>query len=316
MTGTTPVETCTSLPFGDGQTCTGTSVSPIHFTGKERDSESDNDYFGARYYISRHGRWLTPDWSARQEAVPYADLANPQTLNLYAYVSNNPVSHTDLDGHAQGTGIPGVGYWWKGETLVSVAASSLDATFASIGPQLMTETQEEQQQAQQQQQQQPQQQQHQAQQQQVVPVSARAEANNVIITYSDGRQEVRTGGSRSWRNNNPGNLIPGDFANRQGAIGQAGGIAVFPNEAVGQRAQVALLLSPRYRDVTLDQAIARWAPPPRNPTAAYQAYVRNATGISGQTRINTLNDNQINSVANAIRTFEGWRTGTVIYRRP
>ncbi len=76
------------------------------------------------------------------EAVPYADLANPQTLNLYAYVGNNPVSHTDSDGHAPSTSVPGVGYWWKGETLVSVAASSLDATFASIGPQLMTETQE------------------------------------------------------------------------------------------------------------------------------------------------------------------------------
>ncbi len=145
MTGTTPVETCTSLPFGDSQSCTGTGVSPIHFTGKERDAESDNDYFGARYYISRHGRWLTPDWSARQEAVPYADLANPQTLNLYAYVGNNPVSHTDAEGHAQPTTIPGVGYWWKGETLVSVGPTPLDVTFASAGPQLMTESQEEQQ---------------------------------------------------------------------------------------------------------------------------------------------------------------------------
>ncbi len=102
MSGTQPVETCTSLPFGDAMNCTGTSVSPIHFTGKERDSESDNDYFGARYYISRHGRWLTPDWSARQEPVPYADLRNPQTLNLFAYVGDSPVSRTDSDGHAGG----------------------------------------------------------------------------------------------------------------------------------------------------------------------------------------------------------------------
>ncbi len=121
MTGTTPVETCTSLPFGDGQTCTGTNVSPLHFTGKERDSESDSDYFGARYYISRHGRWLTPDWSARQEAVPYADLANPQTLNLYAYVGNNPVSRADEDGHST---VPLTGVWWKGETLAVAAGSS------------------------------------------------------------------------------------------------------------------------------------------------------------------------------------------------
>jgi RHS repeat-associated protein len=56
------------------------------FTGKERDSESGLDYFGARYYASTAGRWLSPDWSAQAQPVPYAKLADPQTLNLYAYV--------------------------------------------------------------------------------------------------------------------------------------------------------------------------------------------------------------------------------------
>jgi RHS repeat-associated protein len=69
------------------------------FTGKERDAESGNDYFGARYYASSMGRWLSPDWSAKYEPVPYAKLDNPQTLNLYAYVLNNPLSKTDPDGH-------------------------------------------------------------------------------------------------------------------------------------------------------------------------------------------------------------------------
>ncbi|HET6207769.1 MAG TPA: RHS repeat-associated core domain-containing protein, partial [Terracidiphilus sp.] len=40
-------------------------------TGKERDSESGNDYFGARYYASTMGRFLSPDWSAKAEPVPY-----------------------------------------------------------------------------------------------------------------------------------------------------------------------------------------------------------------------------------------------------
>jgi hypothetical protein len=44
-------------------------------------------------------RWVTPDWSARPEGVPYATLWNPQTLNLYAYVGNNPVTRVDPDGH-------------------------------------------------------------------------------------------------------------------------------------------------------------------------------------------------------------------------
>jgi hypothetical protein len=31
--------------------------------------------------------------------VPYADLTNPQSLNLYGYVTNNPLSDVDPDGH-------------------------------------------------------------------------------------------------------------------------------------------------------------------------------------------------------------------------
>jgi RHS repeat-associated protein len=69
-------------------------------TGKERDTESGNDYFQARYYSSAMGRFMSPDWSAKYEPVPYAKLDNPQTLNLYAYVMNNPLTHFDPDGHA------------------------------------------------------------------------------------------------------------------------------------------------------------------------------------------------------------------------
>jgi RHS repeat-associated protein len=68
-------------------------------TGKERDTESGNDYFGARYYASSMGRFMSPDWSAKMEPVPYAKLDYPQTLNLYAYVGNNPLSSVDSDGH-------------------------------------------------------------------------------------------------------------------------------------------------------------------------------------------------------------------------
>ena len=40
-------------------------------SGKERDAESGNDYFGARYYSSTMGRFMSPDWSAKAEPVPY-----------------------------------------------------------------------------------------------------------------------------------------------------------------------------------------------------------------------------------------------------
>lgn len=45
------------------------------------------------------GRWMSPDWADKPEAVPYSDLMNPQSLNLYGYVNNNPLSKADPDGH-------------------------------------------------------------------------------------------------------------------------------------------------------------------------------------------------------------------------
>jgi RHS repeat-associated protein len=79
----------------------GSSASPNHykFSGKDRDAASGLDDFGARYYSSVMGRFMTPDWSASPEPVPYAKLDSPQTLNLYSYVENNPLTGIDADGH-------------------------------------------------------------------------------------------------------------------------------------------------------------------------------------------------------------------------
>jgi RHS repeat-associated protein len=76
-------------------------------TGKERDTESGNDYFGARYYASSMGRFMSPDplpwihWQRGNEDdqnMFEGFIANPQNFNLYAYVNNNPLNHTDPTG--------------------------------------------------------------------------------------------------------------------------------------------------------------------------------------------------------------------------
>jgi RHS repeat-associated protein len=84
-------------PFG--QVFSGSTNDPYLFTGKERDAESGLDYFGARYYGSSMGRFMSPDWAAQAQPVPYSNLEYPQTLNLYAYAGNNPLSRSDPDGH-------------------------------------------------------------------------------------------------------------------------------------------------------------------------------------------------------------------------
>ncbi len=84
-----------TLPFGDGQTTfMGTDPDTLYLTGKERDAESGNDYFGARYYGSTMGRFLSPD-----EPFANFDQKDPQSFNMYSYVQNNPLSNTDPDGH-------------------------------------------------------------------------------------------------------------------------------------------------------------------------------------------------------------------------
>jgi RHS repeat-associated protein len=92
-------ERCYSYPFGDCSSCTGADATEHHFTSKERDTESGLDYFGTRYLSSNPGRFMRPDWASAPTAVPYATFGDPQSLNLYAYVGNNPNSGIDVDGH-------------------------------------------------------------------------------------------------------------------------------------------------------------------------------------------------------------------------
>lgn len=63
------------------------------FTGKERDSETGLDYFGARYYGSSLGRFTSPD-PMLNSAKPW----DPQSWNRYAYALNNPLAIVDPTG--------------------------------------------------------------------------------------------------------------------------------------------------------------------------------------------------------------------------
>jgi RHS repeat-associated protein len=83
------------------------------FTSKERDAESALDYFIARHYSSAQGRFTSPDEfpggprelsgagsnSSAKGALPYVDIASPQSLNKYQYTYNNPLRYVDPDGH-------------------------------------------------------------------------------------------------------------------------------------------------------------------------------------------------------------------------
>jgi RHS repeat-associated protein len=91
------------LPFGEeliaGQGLRTTALGYVadntrqKFTLKERDNETGLDYFGERYYSSTQGRFTIVDplgGSAR--------MSNPQTMNRYTFVLNNPLRYVDPNG--------------------------------------------------------------------------------------------------------------------------------------------------------------------------------------------------------------------------
>jgi RHS repeat-associated protein len=84
-------ETCTSNPYGDALSCAGTDVSPVHYTGLERDTETNLDHAWFRYYNSRLGVWMTPD----PAGIGAVSAGNPQSWNANAYVANSPLNGSD-----------------------------------------------------------------------------------------------------------------------------------------------------------------------------------------------------------------------------
>jgi hypothetical protein len=123
--------------------------------------------------------------------------------------------------------------------------------------------------------------------------------------------ETRTG-THAFRDNNPGNIEYGAFAKANGAVGQDGRFAIFPTAEAGLQALQTLLMGSGYRNLSVDAAIARYAPPSENDTAAYQAGVRRAVGVTGETLISSLTADQLQRMIQAIARIEGFQQqGTV-----
>ena len=148
----------------------------------------------------------------------------------------------------------------------------------------------------------------------------------------------KTGGSRSWRNNNPGNMVPNALARQFGSTSSDGTYAIFPTEEDGIKAHKALLVSGTtgkgpynnpgdygkgkpYRDKTLDQAVTTWAPnydtktPTKilNDTNAYIKFMHKETGISSNdTRtMGQFSPEEIDRIQKAQQKHEGWIIGTM-----
>ena len=243
---------------------------------------------------------MTPDWSAKPVTVPYAKFDDPQTLNLYSYTENAPINRIDADGHFNdpfGVLSGGAGTGWSNiespvRFTISVTHTYTTTTVTLPGGARFTRTNDQS-------------------ETQVSlyrgPVSGQGEELfTVTITYADGTKEHRTGKGHPRRDNNPGDIEYGPFARAAGAIGADGRFAIFPSEEAGFTALDVLLFTPRYQRLTIDDAIAKFAPPSENNTEKYKADVSKGVGVSGSTRVSSLSSRQMGALERTIALVEGF----------
>ncbi|MEO0898544.1 MAG: RHS repeat-associated core domain-containing protein [Bacteroidota bacterium] len=87
------------FPFGDQRLNESTGYdSHRTFTDHLYDAESDLTYMKARYYSDIVRRFMSQDPASLYG--PEQFLSDPQQLNLYSYVRNNPLAYTDPTGLA------------------------------------------------------------------------------------------------------------------------------------------------------------------------------------------------------------------------
>ncbi|WP_432139828.1 MULTISPECIES: peptidoglycan-binding protein [unclassified Streptomyces] len=122
---------------------------------------------------------------------------------------------------------------------------------------------------------------------------------------------MRTGGSLSWNNRNPGNIVRSDEATRYGAFPgkQNHNFAVFPSDDVGFEA-IRRYLDNR-RDKTVFEVMKAYAPAGHgaNDPQRYAQQVADALGVSSDTPLAGMDDGRLTTFATAVRQVEGWRPG-------
>lgn len=134
--------------------------------------------------------------------------------------------------------------------------------------------------------------------------------------------EIRKGGTVSWRTNNPGNISYGELAKKFGAIGtwkkldgdqqqRTTGIAIMPSLDAGDQLKMGLWRRPMYINKTIDQGVAQWT----GTTGLGSTYAKDlakAAGVTIDTVIGDLTDSQLLGMVAKQRVWEGFKPGQVV----
>jgi hypothetical protein len=141
-------------------------------------------------------------------------------------------------------------------------------------------------------------------------VSARdGENNSVIYKTAEGAEFLHSGGTRAWRNNNPGNLIGSEKSGR--SIGKGGRFAAFASHDEGIAA-LKFSLTNFYSGRKLDEVFKKYAPATDdNDPEHYIVLVKKFSGLDSTRTIGSLTDAELDKFIGAIERVEGWKEGKV-----
>jgi hypothetical protein len=132
--------------------------------------------------------------------------------------------------------------------------------------------------------------------------------------YFDDSQfaKYQIGGSRSWRDNNPGNLRHGNNDIGVDRVGDNEGFRIFPDYETGFN-ELKRQIEKTYLNYTIEQFVKTWAPAAdHNNVEAYISALVNSTGKTRYTKIKDCNETQF---LLGIQKHEGFIEGTVQYHK-
>ncbi|MBI5426784.1 MAG: hypothetical protein HZA02_00725 [Nitrospinae bacterium] len=158
----------------------------------------------------------------------------------------------------------------------------------------------------------------------IMPNKSSLEGDGTVVLQSpDGSRERRSGGSRSWRNKNPGNVTAGPLATRHGSIGsdlmtgqkpdpEKPPLAIFPDFKTGLTAMFAFLKRPIYQRLAVGDAIRQYAGKDSKSAENYVKFVVKRSGLDPNTPMVKLTDEQLWTMIKAMIRFERYTPGETI----
>lgn len=149
----------------------------------------------------------------------------------------------------------------------------------------------------------------------VLPDAQVVQVNESTVVYKIGdKEETRTGGSLSWRLNNPGLIFFGPFAKSVGAIGSDGRYAIFSSYESGRTAVEKLLFESNdrgYKNLSLENALKRYAPKSEGFNTDYYISSMGETGIPLTKLLSDFTEAERNTLLTHLEKIERFTPGKV-----